>query len=42
MNKKSLKRKCLWNIRKYQRWLRIYMKRVRLTEAEIGGELQAC
>ena len=41
-NKSKLQRKCFWQIRKYHRWLRIYLKRVRATEVEIGGELQAC
>ncbi len=34
--------KMVWNIKKYYQWFKLYKKRVRLTEAEIGGELQAC
>ncbi len=29
-------------LKKYYRWLRLYIKRVRVAEQEIGGELQAC
>jgi hypothetical protein len=40
--KGRLKRHVRWSMRKYYRWLRLYMKKVRMTEREIGGELQAC
>jgi len=39
---KPMKRKFPREVKKYYRWLRLYLKRVRDIEREIGGELQAC
>ena len=39
----AVKKKVLiQGVKKYCRWFRRYMKRVRAIEREIGGELQAC
>jgi len=37
-NKKSLN----WEIRKYSRWMRHRLKRVRMVEQEIGYKIQPC
>jgi len=31
-----------WGMKKYGRWFRLYMRRVLMTQREIGGELHAC
>lgn len=31
-----------WKLRKYARWLRVYVRRVQMTEKEIGGRIDAC
>ena len=41
------RKKFFWQIQKHYRWFRRsfyrnYLKRVRITEREIGGEIQAC
>ena len=30
-----------WKVRKYCRWLRLYMKRVKIVERQIGGCVDA-
>ena len=41
MNKKQKKETLNWKIRKHYRWLRLYMRWVRMVEREIGGCIEA-
>lgn len=40
--KKRAKRSFGYQLKKYCRWLRVYMRRVKALEHELGGELHAC
>lgn len=31
-----------WKFRKYSRFVRMYLKRVRAVEREMGGEIESC
>ncbi len=42
LNRTRKRNKIVWNVKKYYRWFKLYKERVRLTEIEIDGELQAC
>lgn len=42
MNKKKINKTWDWKLRKYGRFLRVYVKRVRMTEREIGGSIESC
>ena len=39
---KKPRRSVVWKARKYCRWIRSYMKRVRDIERELGGRLEVC
>lgn len=40
--KKLIKNALSWRLRKYYRYMKLYLRRVRSTEEAIGGELHAC
>jgi hypothetical protein len=42
MKKRKLAKVLDWKLRKYSRWVRLYMKRVRSVEREMGGPIESC
>ena len=42
MNKKAKQKSLRFKVKLYHRWLRLYMRRIRQVEREIGGALDAC
>lgn len=47
MKSKIYRKRFSWKIRKHYRWFKrfgflLYRKQVRMTEREIGGEIEAC
>lgn len=36
------KKSWLWPVKKYCRWYRLYRRRVKAVEREIGGEIMPC
>jgi len=42
MKKSTKKRSLTWQIKKYQRWARHYLLRVRMVETEMNGAIEPC
>ncbi len=42
MSKKRNANSFDWKVRKYSRWLRLYLRRVHTVENEMGGPIDCC
>jgi len=42
MSGKKKRKNLAFGVRKYYRWMRLYLRRVRAIEQELGGMLEAC